>query len=692
MLNWSDPVSFIHGLSPQARKALKTLELETVGALLDTFPRRYDDYSHVTPIAQAPTGEPVTVRATVQELKAAPTFRRRIAIIKGILNDASGSIGVTWFNQPWLLKQLKSGDEIFVSGTVTQRPRFGRGFTSPLWEPATEATLAAGNIAPVYPLKGAIAQKTLRKITKLVIEEVAFPEEWIPEALRVRADLSEIGWAYRMIHWPESMTDAERARRRFAFGELLAYQLAMRAARQEADVHGAPVVKFDEPFAKAFAASLPFEMTADQKRAVWAAVKDMETGRPMRRLLQGDVGSGKTAVAAMLAALVARSGASAAFMAPTEILAHQHAQTFHRSLTPHQIPVLLLTSSARILWEGGEEAKLTTAEARERLARGRIVAVGTHALLERGQAPPDIALAIVDEQHRFGVAQREALSVDARSDQLVPHLLSMSATPIPRSLALTLHGDLDVSIIRTKPAGRQPVATKVLVGEAGREQAYDLIRREVADGRQAFIVCPLIDPSDALGARSVESETRRLQGGPLRGLRVGMLHGKMSSAEKEQRMQDVVRGAIDVLVATTVVEVGVDVPNATVMLIEGAERFGLAQLHQLRGRVGRSSHPSHCLLVASDGVDATRRLRVLERTNDGFEIAEEDLKIRGEGNLLGVQQSGQAVFKTARPDDLELMALSREAAAQIIDMDPGLKQHPKLAAVVDALRAESHQE
>lgn len=692
MIRWDDPLSFIHGLTAQQRRALKALEVVTVGELLSIFPRRYDDYTRLVPIAEVPTGVPVTVKAIVKEIKQVPTFRRRFALIKAVVSDASGSIGVTWFNQPWLPKQLKAGDEIFLSGSVTMRPRFGRGFTSPLWEPATAETLAAGTVAPVYPLAGSVAQKTLRKVMKAAVEDVEFPEEWIPAHVRSAAGVPVLPDAYRFVHRPASLAQAEEGRRRFAFGELLGYQLALRMARQEADRSGAPTVPFDEPFAKAFAASLPFEMTDDQKKAVWAAVQDMKTSRPMRRLLQGDVGSGKTIVAAMLAALAFRSGASATLMAPTELLANQHAETFRRFLSPHGIPVLLVTSSSRRLFEGGEDRKRSPSETRERLATGRVVAVGTHALLERGQSPPDLALAVVDEQHRFGVAQREALTVSVRQDGVVPHLLSMSATPIPRSLALTLLGDLDVSVIRSKPRGRRPVDTRLCIGEEGREHAYRRIRDEAAQGFRSFVVCPLIDPSDALGVRSAESEAQRLRSGPLRGLRIGIVHGKMTPKDRDEQMRTFATGGLDVLVATTVVEVGVDVPEATVMVVEGAERFGLAQLHQLRGRVGRSSNPSFCLLLPSDDAGNVERLRVLERTNDGFEIAEADLRDRGEGNLLGTQQSGQTIFKTARADDLDLMTAARDAAAGLLAEDPTLERHPALRGRVLTLRETSHRE
>lgn len=684
MLAWSDPVAFLHGLTPQQRRVLKTMEVSTVGELLSIFPRRYDDYTRLATISHIPIGIPVTIKAIVKEIKEVPTFRRQMKLIRAIVSDVSGSIGVTWFNQPWLVKHVRPGDEIFISGIVTQRPRFGRGFTSPLWEFANVETIAAGTIAPVYPLTGSITQKTVRNVMKAAVEDVAFPDEWLADEIRSRVRVPSLGDSYRLIHRPANLEDAEKGRRRFAFGELLVYQLALRLARLEANTAGAPKIPFDEPFAKKFVAGLPFELTADQKKAIWSAVKDMASERPMRRLLQGDVGSGKTVVAAMLAALTFRSGHSAAIMAPTELLAKQHADTFHRFLAPHQIPIILLTSSTR------KEVD------REEIATGRLVLIGTHALLERGGSPPDLALAIVDEQHRFGVAQRETLIASPRPDGKVPHLLSMSATPIPRSLALTLLGDLDVSIISMKPVGRLPITTKRYISEEGREAAYDIIRREAAKGHKTFIVCPLIDESDVLGVKSVEVEARRLQTGPLHMLRVGMLHGKMSAKEKDEIMERFsgpsTSSGLDVLVATTVVEVGIDVPEATVMCVEGAERFGLAQLHQLRGRVGRSSHQSHCLLIASDDGTSLQRLRIMERTNDGFVVAEEDLKLRGEGNLVGTEQSGQPTFKSARMNDFELMAKAREISEELMREDPALERHPSLKTIVTQMRETSHRE
>ena len=692
MISWNDPISFLHGLTAPQRKAAVLLGCETVGQLLEVFPRRYDDYSRTVPIAEIPDGIPVTVACRVVEIFQVKTFRRSFVLIKAKVADASGTIDVTWFNQPWLLKTVQPGAEIFLSGIVTRRPRLGRGFTSPLWEPNSPETLAAGVVAPVYPLHGTVSQKMARALSKAAVEQVTFPEDWLPETVRASVHVLPQEQAYRQVHRPQSMQEAEAGRKRFAFGELFLYQCALRMARFEADDAGAPQVLFDEGFAKQFVAQLPFELTPDQKKAVWGTIQDMSAKRPMRRLLQGDVGSGKTVVAAMLSALVYRSQQSAALMAPTDLLAKQHFETLRRFLVPFHIPVLLRTGSTRILIEGGEEQKLTADQANQRTAQGRIVCIGTHALIEKNAAPPDIALAVVDEQHRFGVVQREALAVAKRHDGLVPHLLSMSATPIPRSLALTFLGDLEVSIISTKPKGRLAIETAVVVGEQGHEKAYVCIRNEVAAGRRAFIICPLIEESDAIEAKNVEAEVRRLQNGPLNGLRIGMVHGRIPVKEKDATMQAFADGALDVLVATTVVEVGVDVPQATVMLIENAERFGLAQLHQLRGRVGRSSFKSYCFLGMAEDGPAIGRLRVLEKTQDGFAVAEADLSMRGEGNVLGTQQSGEALFKTARIDDVVLISAAKEQAEKLAAQDATYQSYPALHRRIQEMRENQHRE
>lgn len=713
MLRLSDPVSAIPELNVAQRRAIKAFGAQTIGDLVHMLPRRYDDYTHTVAIRRAPLQEPVTLKVTIDKIANQPGFRRRVAIIRATVKDQTGSLRVIWFNQPWLLEELKPGREIFLSGTIVLHPRFGRQISNPIWEDI-EAAIASGTVAPVYPLTGSVAQKTMRELMVKVIENLDEIEDPLGSVVVGRwsvpghttdvavstndkrqttpTSFPSLDQAFRLIHRPVTVEDAEIGRKRLAFDEFLVYRLASGSARKEADAAGAPAVRFDESFAKKFVKALPFPLTADQKKAAWASFQDMEKARPMRRLLQGDVGSGKTAVAAFLMAMTYRSGQSAIMMAPTEILAQQHAGSLRRFLEVEGAPLLLVTSSSKILWEGGEEKKLNLSAARDRLAAGRVVAIGTHALLERGMQPPDTAFAVVDEQHRFGVAQRETLAVARRPDGMVPHLLSMTATPIPRSLALTLFGDLDVSWIRTKPAGRLEIRTKLLIGEE-RSTAYEAIKQQVAEGHRAFIVCPLIDPSDALGVKSATEEAKRLASGPLKGLRIGLIHGRLSNADKDGVMREFAEGLRDVLVATTVVEVGVDVPEATVMVIEAAERFGLAQLHQLRGRVGRSTHVSSCyLLTDTDDNDVISRLQVLEKTNDGFMIAEEDLKRRGSGNMLGTQQSGRSMFRAAKPHDLDVMTSAGEAARVLLASDPELLKLPVIAHRVAQARKTDHQE
>lgn len=691
MLNWTDSVALIPDLNAAQKRAIKQFEARTIGDLLRIYPRRYDDYSRCTPINRALIDKPSTLRVTIKEMKKMPGFRRRITMIRGKVQDETGELNVIWFNQPWLIDALTPGREIYLSGTVTFRPRFGKQMGNPIWEPADDP-LIAGTVAPVYPLTGSVAQKTMREMFARVIDDLGDVSDPLPKEVVEDAHVLDLHAAYRGLHRPKKIFDAEEARRRLAFDEFFAYRLALGSVREEANHAGSPAVPFDEAFAKAFVGALPFPLTDDQKVAAWASMQDMKQAVPMRRLIQGDVGSGKTVVATFLMAMTARSHQSAILMAPTEILAKQHAVSVRRFLSSREpVAFMLLTSSEKRLWEGGEEKKLTAQDARDRISQGRIAIVGTHALLEHGMLPPDTALCVVDEQHRFGVAQREALSVARRPDGLVPHLLSMTATPIPRSLALTLYGDLDVSIIRMKPGGRRPIKTSICVGDE-REEAYEAIRREVAKGHRAFIVCPLIDESDTLGVASATEEAKRLARGPLQGLRIGLLHGKMKPVDKDGVMGEFVEGLLDVLVSTTVVEVGVDVPEATIMAIEGAERFGLAQLHQLRGRVGRSERPSSCYLLTDMDDEALYRLRILERSDDGFVIAEEDLKIRGAGNLLGTQQSGVPLFRLGRVTDTDLMMSAKESAEKILKEDGDLAHHPELCAIVKNIRETSHQE
>ncbi len=691
MLRFDDPAAFINGATPSVRKAWDALGIQTVGDLLETLPRRYDDFSKTVPIRDTQAGDVITVRGKVVSCKKMPTFRQRFQVIRVVIQDETGRLSASFFNQTWLIDELIVDREILMSGKVTSHPRYGKTLMHPLWEPGDAPAVAAGKLAPVYPLSGSLAQKTYRRILQKGLQNLEPITETLEANVLERWSLLGRREALFAVHEPQDAEQAERGRLRFAFDELLSYHLALHSARLQANHAGAPAVAFDEPFAKRFASGLPFPLTGDQKRSVWAALKDMQLETPMRRLLQGDVGSGKTVVAAFLAAHTVRQRASVAILAPTEILARQHAASFRRLLAPHLVPVLLVTRTERRWMMGQEEKTLSTAEFEQAITQGQIVMIGTHALLQAGRVPADVALVVVDEQHRFGVDQRDALIVDTRRDGRVPHFLSMTATPIPRSLALMMYGDLAVSVLHEKPVGRLPIQTEVCVGER-RERAYEAIRQAVRRGEKAFVVCPLIDASDVLGVRAATDEWQRLSQGPLAGLKVGLLHGRLKPAEKERVMSEFAQGDGQVLVATAVIEVGVDVPQATVMAIEGAERFGLAQLHQLRGRVGRSTLPSRCFLLTDTQGESFDRLQLVARTQDGMALAEADLKKRGSGNLMGTAQAGQATFQAARWDDVRSMMAARQTAEELLTQDETLKMFPYWQGRVKKLRETAHLE
>lgn len=673
MLKWEEPAAFVKGATASVRKAWNALGISAVGDLLLALPRRYDDFSQIRSISEANPGEVVTVKGAVVRCNKTSSFRKRLSIIRLVLKDATGSISATFFNQPWILEELTPGREIFLSGKINIHERYGKTISHPLWEPAETDTLAAGKIAPVYGLSGTLAQKTYRRLMHEALTSFVWNEDHLPEQTRQRYHLLSFQGAIKALHEPENIDQAEDGRRRLAFEEFLILQLGLAKLRREGTELGAPSVAFDEAYAKRFVANLPYSLTGDQKRAAWIIFKDLQEPKPMRRLLQGDVGSGKTVVAAFASAMVQRQGFSAAILAPTDILAKQHAVTLQRLLAHDQIPFLLVTRTDKRLYEGRNEQVLKPEELEKRVEQGNLILVGTHALLEEHRLPGDLAFAVIDEQHRFGVVQREALVKNVRRDEKLPHLLSMTATPIPRSLALTLYGDLDVSLVREKPEGRKPIATQVLVGSK-REAAYEAIREAVKRGERAYVVCPLIDASDALGVASATEEKKRLSAEHLTGIEIGLVHGRLKAKEKEEVMTNFSSGKTPVLVATTVIEVGVDVPEATVIAIEGAERFGLAQLHQLRGRVGRSSKPSCCYLLTDMEGESLERIRVLEQMQDGFTLAEEDLRRRGAGRMFSTEQSGFGEFIAGRWSDISLMTEAKEAAENLLETNPKIKE------------------
>jgi ATP-dependent DNA helicase RecG len=615
----------------------------------------------VRPIASLGVGEKATVAAVVRSIKVRPTRNRRVKIVEAKVADESGPIVAVWFNQPWLATKLPEGTRVLLHGEIRRRNQF----TVAEYEIADDAAAAVHTVGfvPVYAATKGITPAMVREQTDAIRRLVHDTIEPLPGRLRAQRRLPDRPAALAAAHFPEDEDQHEQARIRLAFEELLMLELEV-ARRKRARQEGGrarplePTGEMVDPWL----ANLPFTLTGDQQRAVERIDRDLARDRPMQRLLMGDVGTGKTAVslAAMLRAL--ENGRQAALMAPTETLAEQHLLTLDR-LLGGLVPIALLTGST------------TAARRRETLARlasGELnLIVGTHALIEPAVEFRDLALYVIDEQHRFGVRQRAALDRKA-PDNLVPHALHMTATPIPRTLALTAYGDLDATTLRELPAGRGPVETHVVDGERARARAYERIREEIANGRQCFVVCPLVTESEALQAKAAVDEAKRLQATEFKDHRVQLIHGQMPTQQKQDAMRAFASGAADVLVATSVIEVGIDVPNATVMLIEEAERYGISQLHQLRGRIGRGNHPGLCVLFGSP---QNPRLAAVAAQRDGFALAEIDLELRGAGEVLGTRQHGLPEFNVARlPEDAELLQDARDAAEQLLDEDPDLSQ------------------
>ena len=672
-------VKYVRGVGPRRAALLEKLGVRTARDLLFHTPRRYEDASTVSPIASLETGLDATIIGTVIAKGVLPT-RKGLRIFQAVLRDGTGRVECTWPGQPFLDRVIEMGDTVLASGTV----RFYHGmqlqpreFTILAGKGDSPPDIGGGRVFPIYPATEGLTHRHIRQLIEEnlgeLLAEVA-KEDVLPETLRSEADVPNLVDALSALHRPRSIAEAEEGRRRLALEELFFLQLIHARTHLEA-TRRRPGIPFPAGGAlvAALKKALPFRLTAAQVRVLREIGEDMATDRPMNRLVQGDVGSGKTIVALFAALRAIDNGYQAALMAPTEILAEQHARTLTALLQDLSVSVTLLTGSLPAAEKRSRVASIVSGEAR--------LVVGTHALIQEGVDFSRLGLAIVDEQHRFGVRQRLALSARGEvaddESRLFPDVLVMSATPIPRSLALTLYGDLDLSILDERPPGRTGVKTGLRRSERRRE-VFDFVRRQVADGRQAFIVYPLIEGSETLDLRAASEEYETLRDEFFQGSRLALLHGQQPADEKDSVMRAFAAGEIDILVATTVVEVGIDVPNATVMVIENAERFGLSQLHQLRGRVGRGEGESYCVLI-SDPADAIERLRIFARTEDGFRIAEEDLRLRGQGDLFGARQSGVPEFLWSRLDvDLDLLTLSRRHARELIAKDQALEGCPEM--------------
>jgi ATP-dependent DNA helicase RecG len=670
------PIGSLKGVGPEMEIKLARLGINTLSGLIHHFPRRYDDFSKIIPIRMMRPGN-VTFKGEVEHVASRYARARKLHLTEAIISDGTGTIKAIWFNQPYLAKTIPTGTPVLVSGQIKFKNN-DLALQSPAIESIAEGKITkdTARIVPVYPETDGISSKQLRGLIQQLLPLTSTLLETLPDDLVATSKLMSRDKALREIHFPSSQPSLNRARYRLAFEELWFFMLTSLVIKHEIKTETAPTVPFDVEAARQFVGALDFELTPEQKRAAWEIFQDMTTGQPMNRLLEGDVGSGKTVVATMAAFMAMHSGFQAVLMVPTEILARQHLA----KLTP--LLALLGMDAVIVL---GKQSAGERASALERIARGGpLLVIGTQALLGEKVTFPNLGLVVIDEQHRFGVAQRSSLKAKAGR---LPHLLSMTATPIPRSLALTVYGELDISLIQSLPPGRQPITTRV-IDVKKREDAYKFINEQIDAGRQCFVVCPLIDDSPELGLTSVTAERDRLALGPFKNRRVGLLHGRLPAAEKQQVMNEFASGKLDILVATSVIEVGIDIPNVSVMLIEGAERFGLAALHQLRGRIGRGAHASHCFLVAqSRAVGTLERLQALEKSQDGFRLAQIDLELRGPGAIYGHRQHGELDVQLADATDVKLLSAVRSAAAKFLSDPTAMVKYPHVAAKVNALKA-----
>ncbi|HYH75657.1 MAG TPA: ATP-dependent DNA helicase RecG [Candidatus Saccharimonadales bacterium] len=673
-MTWDSSLTAIKGVGDAVAEKLAGMGLHTIGDLIENYPRRYNDFSTILPLHQLKPGV-VTIQAVIKQVRGR-YVRRGMHITEAVASDETDSVRLIWFNQPYRERAIKPNQPYFISGTYElSHNRFA--IMNPSMELASDFPVNTARIVPVYRETKGMTSVQLRKMLREVLPLIRAQPETLPTWLLEGEDLMPLSSALETMHFPESNDALEAARRRLGFEEVFELSLASLLNKYELMQDVSLAIPFDDKLAKDFVGKLPFKLTDAQRKVVWKIYQDMQKTQPMNRLVEGDVGSGKTVVATMAALMAMAEGFQVALMAPTELLARQHADTIYNLLDPMGI------SSRVALLVGGMTTKQKNSAYRT-IAEGRVqFIIGTHAVIQEKVDMHTLGLVIIDEQHRFGVEQRKKLMAKAGH---MPHLLSLTATPIPRSLALTLYGELDISVIDAKPAGRKPVVTEICSPNS-RSTLYAKIDAELAAGRQMFVVCPLITESATMKALSVEQVYGQLAKHDFKHRRIGLLHGKMKPLEKQAIMEQFTKHELDILVSTTVIEVGVDVPNASIMLIEAADRFGLAQIHQLRGRVGRGGHNGYCYLMMSDSSAPPQRLQALERTNDGFKLAELDLELRGPGAIYGTSQHGELDLHVAKLTDTQLIASARAAAQEYIDRGENLLQYPITYKHVSHLRA-----
>ncbi|MBU2068093.1 ATP-dependent DNA helicase RecG [Patescibacteria group bacterium] len=660
MLTLDTKIEEIKKVGPAYLKKLHKLNIKTIRDLFFHFPHRYDDFSQTTPISQLKEGQKATIEAKIVEIKNTRLYHKRMTLTDALVKDNSGTIKVVWFNQPYLADTLKKGKLVNLSGKLT----FSKNIlclSNPVYELSQGETVHTGRLVPIYPTTEGLTSRYIRYIIKPLLNLTNQIIDFLPDEIKKKSKLLNLDEAIKEIHFPNNLSLAQKARQRLGFDELFLIQLTTLRQKQKLSHEKAIPISFNQPLVKSFVKSLPFKLTNDQRLAAWEIFQDLNKDQPMNRLLNGDVGSGKTIVACMAGLEVAQAGYQVALMAPTEILAKQHFQSFQNLLKKQKLKIALLTGASK-----------NKTQIKKQITDGKTdIVIGTHALIQENISFKNLSLAIIDEQHRFGIAQRAALQKKIYSIEdglpTTPHLLSMTATPIPRTLALTIYGDLEISLIQELPKGRKKIITKI-VTPTNRKKSYDFIRKQIENKKQAFVICPLIDESEKLEIKSVTQEYEKLSQEIFPQFRIAMLHGKLKPKEKEEIMDKFQKRKIDILVSTSVVEVGVDIPKATVMIIEGADRFGLSQLHQFRGRIGRDIHQSYCYLFTDSNAQKTnQRLKAILTAKDGFELAEKDLKIRGAGDFIGTRQWGLPDLAMASLDDLNLIKKSRQAAQEVLD-------------------------
>lgn len=697
-MTFDTPLSHIASIKKPTLAKLEHMGIATVRDLLYHFPFRYEDYSAIHTIDSLAPEEKCTVLGTITKVEAGRTWKKKMFLTEATLTDDTGQIRLIWFNQRFVAQTLQEGIAIRVSGKVTRDSK-GLLMQNPAFERSSRDATHTGRLVPVYPETAGLTSKFFRwqltGIFQKLHESADFPDP-IPEDILKRLHLPSLKQALFSIHFPKDVEHEQIARKRFAFDEMLFVQLKALQVKALFETAKATALPFDEDVVKTFVATLPFTLTNAQRKASYEILKDMARPQPMNRLLNGDVGSGKTVVAGIASFVTAEHGYQVAILAPTEVLARQHFESFSRLFQGTGHDVALFTGNYRIL-----DGKTTTRPNLLKAIRAGIpkIIVGTHALLQEDVAFDNLALIVVDEQHRFGVSQRarlQELSFESQDGQgeLVPHFLSMTATPIPRTLTLAFFGNLDLSLLDELPKNRKPIITKIGSSQRDREKIYEFIRSEIGKGRQAFVIFPLVEESMALkDVKAAIAEHQHLTETIFPHLSIGLLHGRLKAKEKEVVMHDFKEKKYDALVATAVVEVGIDVPNASIILIEEAERFGLAQLHQFRGRVGRGEHQSYCFLFPGKGSgEHNARLQVLEKSTSGFDIAEADLAIRGPGAFFGSRQSGLPDIAMENLNNMKLITIARDEAKTILTSDPLLKKHPLLQKAVRIFEEKIHLE